>query len=66
MIDAVSIRRGERIEVYRADAAAMPFTDGWFDGIRSVNTICFWNDPIAVLREPRLAGAVIGPATTAA
>ena len=53
MIDAAKIRWGETIEVHRADAAAMPFADGWFDGIVSVNTIYFWNDPAAVLREFR-------------
>jgi SAM-dependent methyltransferase len=53
MIDAAKRRFGETIEVHRANALAMPFEDGWFDGILSVNTIYFWNDPGAVLRELR-------------
>jgi arsenite methyltransferase len=53
MIDAARIRWREAIEVYRADAAAMPFPNGSFDGIISVNTIYFWSDPAAVLREFR-------------
>ena len=53
MIAAATIRWGQTIEIHRADAAAMPFANGWFDGIMSVNTIYFWKDPAAVLREFR-------------
>jgi arsenite methyltransferase len=53
MIDAAKHRWGDAIEVHRADALDMPFRDGWFDGVVSVNTIYFWNDPPAVLREFR-------------
>jgi len=53
MIEAAKARWGETIEVQLADAAAMPFADGFFDGIISVNTIYFWNNPVAVLQEFR-------------
>jgi arsenite methyltransferase len=53
MIDAAKRHWGEAVEIYRADALSMPFGDSEFDGIVSVNTIYFWNDPAAVLREFR-------------
>jgi len=53
MLDAAIQRWGEAVELHRADAAAMPFADGSCDGIVTVNTIYFWKDPEAVLREFR-------------
>jgi SAM-dependent methyltransferase len=53
MIDGAKQRFGETMEIHQANAVAMPFGDGWFDGILSVNTVYFWSDPDAVLREFR-------------
>src|ERR1035438_319074 len=62
MLDAARQRWGETIELHRADARAMPFGDASFDGIVSVNTIYFWADPAAVLREFRRVLKQIGRA----
>jgi arsenite methyltransferase len=44
-------RWGDGVDLHLADVAAMPFQDGSVDGLLSVNTIYFWPDPVAALRE---------------
>lgn len=51
MIVEADRRWSGRIEVHRADAAALPFDNASFDGIVSVNTIYFWKDPAAAFLE---------------
>ena len=41
----------ERFRVVRADVAAIPFADGSFDRVYSVNTIFFWPDVRSGLAE---------------
>ena len=53
MIEAGSARWGDGVELHLADVAAMPFADGSRDGVLSVNTLYFWPDPPAALREIR-------------
>lgn len=53
MLAAAKQNLGEICDLYGADAVSMPFEDGSLDGIISVNTIYFWNDPVGVLREFR-------------
>ncbi|MGH2953344.1 MAG: class I SAM-dependent methyltransferase [Solirubrobacterales bacterium] len=44
------IERG-RLEVKRADVSRIPYEDGSFDRVLTVQTIYFWPDPPAGLRE---------------
>lgn len=53
MIEQGRARWGDDVELHLADVAAMPFQDASFDGLLSVNTIYFWPDPAAALREIR-------------
>jgi SAM-dependent methyltransferase len=53
MIEAGRARWGDTVELHLSDVAAMPFPDGWCDGVLSVNTLYFWPDPLAALREIR-------------
>ena len=57
-ISAVMVEQGRErwrgaIDVYQADVATMPFENASIDGLLSVNTIYFWPDPGAALREIR-------------
>jgi len=51
MIAAVRQRCGDAFDLRLADAAALPFPEGSFDVVLSVNTIYFWPDPARVLAE---------------
>jgi SAM-dependent methyltransferase len=53
MIEAGRERWREAVELHRADVTAMPLADAAADGILSVNTIYFWPDPGAALKEIR-------------
>jgi SAM-dependent methyltransferase len=53
MIDAGRARWGNAVELHLADVTAMPFEAGSCDGVLSVNTLYFWPDPRAALREIR-------------
>lgn len=53
MIDAGRERWRDAVELHCADVTAMPLADSAADGIVSVNTIYFWPDPGAALREVR-------------
>lgn len=41
------------VEIYEADAAALPFGDATFTAACTVNTVYFWPDPSAALAEMR-------------
>ncbi len=43
--------RAGRMEIVQGDVAALPFPDGRFDAVVGVETIYFWRDPLAGLRE---------------
>ncbi len=43
----------QRAAFYLSDAAALPFTDGAFSKVFTVNTIYFWEDPLKELAEIR-------------
>jgi SAM-dependent methyltransferase len=45
-----SVQRG-KADVHCADVSAMPFPDGSFDQVCTVNTIYFWRDPDAAMEE---------------
>jgi arsenite methyltransferase len=53
MIEAARGRWGDAVELHLADVASMPFDDRTRDGVLSVNSIYFWPDPGAALREIR-------------
>lgn len=53
MVEQGRARWGDSVDVHLADVAAMPFEDASSDGLLSVNTIYFWPDPAAALREIR-------------
>lgn len=53
MVEQGRARWGDGVDVHLADVAAMPFQDASVDGLLSVNTIYFWPDPAAALREIR-------------
>jgi arsenite methyltransferase len=53
MIEAGRERWGDAVDLFLADVAAMPFEGGTVDGVLSVNTLYFWPDPAAALREIR-------------
>lgn len=44
------IQRGQ-LQLQTADVAALPFDNGHFDRVLSVNTVYFWPDPVAGLAE---------------
>jgi SAM-dependent methyltransferase len=44
---------GGRMEIRRGKVEALPFDDGRFDRVVSVNTIYFWPDPAAAASELR-------------
>lgn len=45
--------RAGRIDLHCADVGALPFADGTFTKVCSVNTIYFWPDPLAAFRQIR-------------
>jgi ubiquinone/menaquinone biosynthesis C-methylase UbiE len=51
MLSVVRKRSGGAYDLYLADAAALPFPEGTFDRVLSVNTIYFWPDPSRTLAE---------------
>ncbi len=53
MIEAGRERWGDAVELHRADVTAMPFAEAVADAVLSVNTIYFWPEPHAALREIR-------------
>jgi arsenite methyltransferase len=53
MIEQGQARWGDAVDLHLADVAAMPFPPASVDGLLSVNTIYFWPDPAAALREIR-------------
>lgn len=53
MIEAGRARWGHAVDLHQADVARMPFADGSQDGVLSVNTLYFWPEPDAALREIR-------------
>jgi arsenite methyltransferase len=53
MIEQGRAHWGDGVDLHLADVAAMPFQDASVDGLLSVNTIYFWPDPAAALREIR-------------
>ena len=53
MIEAGRERWGDAVELHRADVIAMPFAEAVADAVLSVNTIYFWPEPHAALREIR-------------
>ena len=53
MVEQGRARWGDSVDVHLADVATMPFEDASIDGLLSVNTIYFWPDPAAALREIR-------------
>jgi len=40
-----------RVEIHRADASALPFPDGFFSAVGSLNSLQFWPDPGAGVAE---------------
>ena len=40
-----------RLDLTQGDVAALPYADGSFDKVLTVNTIYFWTDPAAALNE---------------
>lgn len=58
--EMVEESRKRGINAIHADAAKLPFPDGFFDFSFSIVTMCFLDDPMAVLRESkRIARLVI-------
>lgn len=53
MIDAGRVRWGDQVDLHRADVTAMPLMDASQDAVLSINTIYFWPNPQAALREIR-------------
>ncbi len=53
MVEQGQARWGDGVDLHVADVAAMPFENASVDGLLSVNTIYFWPDPAAALREIR-------------
>jgi arsenite methyltransferase len=53
MIEAGRERWGDAVDLRLADVVSMPFDDASCDGLLSVNTLYFWPDPGAALREIR-------------
>lgn len=53
MIEAGRQRWGDAVELHQADVTAMPFAEAGADAVLSVNTIYFWPEPRAALREIR-------------
>lgn len=53
MVEVATERWDDRVEVYLAAASDMPLYSGTLDSVLTVNTIYFWNDPVAVLKEIR-------------
>ena len=53
MIEAGRARWGDAVELHQADVTAMPFAKAAADAVLSVNTIYFWPEPAAALREIR-------------
>jgi arsenite methyltransferase len=53
MVERARERWGSGVDLHLADVAAMPFDDASYDGLLSVNTMYFWRDPAAALREIR-------------
>jgi SAM-dependent methyltransferase len=51
MVEQGRMRWGGAVDLHLADVAAMPLPDASVDGLLSVNTIYFWPDPAAALRE---------------
>lgn len=49
----LAVARGRGIAVVRGIAEALPFHDGTFERVLVVTTICFVDDPRAMLREAR-------------
>ena len=43
----------ERCMIEKADAARLPYVDEAFDLITAIETVYFWNDPVASFREIR-------------
>jgi arsenite methyltransferase len=58
MVERGRERWGDDVDVHLADVVAMPFDDASCDGVLSVNTMYFWRDPAAALRE---IGRVLKP-----
>ena len=44
------VARGE-VALLQADVAELPFRDGMFDAVTTINTVYFWPDPEAAFRE---------------
>lgn len=42
-----------RLDLHVADAASLPFPDQTFERALAANSVYFWDDPVAVLRELR-------------
>lgn len=42
-----------RLDLHVADVVSLPFPDETFDRALAANTVYFWDDPVAVLRELR-------------
>lgn len=53
MVEVATERWDDLVEVYLAAASEMPLSPATLDGVLTVNTIYFWNDPVAVLKEIR-------------
>jgi SAM-dependent methyltransferase len=53
MVDAARERWGDAVETHLADVVSLPLADASADGVISVNTLYFWPDPAAALREIR-------------
>ncbi len=53
MVERARERWRDGVDLHLADVAAMPFDDASCDGVLSVNTMYFWPDPAAALREIR-------------
>jgi ubiquinone/menaquinone biosynthesis C-methylase UbiE len=53
MIEAGRERWGDAVELHQADVMVMPFAEAGADAVLSVNTIYFWPEPRAALREIR-------------
>ncbi|MBT8402932.1 MAG: class I SAM-dependent methyltransferase, partial [Gemmatimonadetes bacterium] len=50
--NAAAIRAGQ-VAVHEADVADLPFDDDRFDRAIAIETVLFWPDPVAALRETR-------------
>jgi arsenite methyltransferase len=53
MIEAARAELGATADLYQTDVAALPLPAASLDAVLSVNTIYFWPDPAAALREVR-------------